>query len=168
MRTKLITILSAAAALLLPQVSSATPYNAEDDAWKMTPYHPGYSFRPVRSNTATAGQIVWFEVQVSKGVDYVFVAGRDSDIQDLDLVVYDEVGNLLSDDRRDFSRAAVRFRPNYTGTANVYMIVKRAKYMGSWAVIAGVRGEEGRAPYNKPTNNPVDPNGSTTPPREPK
>jgi hypothetical protein len=159
MKNKL-TTLFAAAALLIPTVANATPYNAEDDAWQMTPYHPGYSFRPIRSGNATAGQVILFEVQVSKGVDYVFLAGRDSDIADLDLVVYDEVGTLLSDDRRTLSRAAVRFRPNYTGIANVYVVVKRAKYLGSYAVIAGVRGEEGRpSPFKQPVE-PANPNGT--------
>jgi hypothetical protein len=160
MKTKLATLfIAAVAALSSVQVASATPYNAEDDAWQMTPYHPGYSFRPIRSGNATVGQVILFEVQVSKGVDYVFLAGRDSDIQDLDIVVYDEVGTLLSDDRRTYSRAAVRFRPNYTGIANVYVIIKRAKYLGSYAVIAGVRGEEGRpSPFKQPTE-PANPNG---------
>lgn len=162
MKTKIaLALIATVAAFAMPNVATATPYNAEDDAWQMTPYHPGYNFRPIRSGNATAGQVILFEVQVSKGVDYVFLAGRDSDIQDLDIVVYDEVGTLLSDDRRTYSRAAVRFRTNYTGIANVYVVVKRAKYLGSYAVIAGVRGEEGRpSPFKQPTE-PANPNGTS-------
>ena len=35
-----------------------------------------------------------------KGLDYVFLAGIDLAVQDIDIYVYDEVGSLILDDRR--------------------------------------------------------------------
>jgi hypothetical protein len=131
-----------------------------DYAWQMTPYHPGYYFRPVGAGKASRGDVILFEVQVKKGIDYVILAGRDPDIQDLDLLAYDEKGVLLADDRRPLSHAAIRFRPNYTGTASIFVVIKRAKYEGEYQVIQGIRGEEGRSsPFKEPVE-PSDPNGS--------
>jgi hypothetical protein len=81
-------------------------------------------------------------IPVTKGLDYVILVGRDAFAADVDLYVYDEVGQLILDDRRATSRAGVKFRSSYSGT--VEAVVHLAKVHGyglaAYAILVGRRG----------------------------
>lgn len=122
---------------------SADPAKAEDDCYNMSVRwtQRGYAMSPTNyTGLGGSGYTVRFIVPVTRGIDYVFLAGVDEAVQDLDIYVYDEVGNLILDDRRADRRAGVRYRSSYTGTTNVYVHVARASGLASFAVMVGRRG----------------------------
>jgi hypothetical protein len=84
--------------------------------------------------------MIRFIVPVSKGLDYVFLAGIDQAVQDIDIYVYDEVGSLILDDRRPARRAGVKFRSAYNGTVQVYLHLRSAAGLGAYSVLVGRRG----------------------------
>ena len=87
-----------------------------------------------------SGQAIRFLIPVNRGVDYVFLAGTDSFALDADIYVYDEVGQLILDDRRGSKLAGVQFRSSYNGTAVVYLHMARANGLASYCVLVGRRG----------------------------
>jgi len=132
------------------------PSKATDDAYSMGVYYSarGFSVLPSIDGVDGTGSKISFLIPVTKGIDYVFLAGRDTYMRDLDIYVYDESNALLIKDRRSTSRAGVRFRSSYTGTVRVILHVARANGLGAWSVIVGRRGG-GTAPNEV---RPVDPN----------
>ena len=76
---------------------------AEDVAYRMATTYvaKGFSMAPTdNSGVLGGGQAIRFLIPVTKGLDYVFLAGADQSANDVDVYVYDEVGNLILDDRR--------------------------------------------------------------------
>ena len=136
-----------AAALLgfvLP-CAHADPAKAEDDAYRMAVTYAARGFLMAPTNNSGvggSGYTVRFLVPVSKGVDYVFLCGMDLMVERSGIYVYDEVGNLILDDRRGGRRSGVQFRSSYNGTVQVYLNIARANGMGAYAVLVGRRGEE--------------------------
>lgn len=141
MKKTLITILACAAALVT-SAQAQDPTKSTDDAYSMGVYYSqrGFSMLPSIDGVDGTGSKISFLVPVSKGIDYVFLAGRDRYIRDLDIYVYDESNGLILKDRRSSSRAGVRFRSSYTGTVKVILHVARANGLGAWSVIIGRRG----------------------------
>lgn len=141
MKKKIIAVL-----LGLLAVSSSAfaqdPSKATDDAYSMGVYYAARYFKmlPSIDGVDGSGAKISFLVPVTKGIDYVFLAGRDRYMRDLDIYVYDESNALLLKDRRSTSRAGVRFRSSYTGTVKVILHVARANGLGAWSVIIGRRG----------------------------
>jgi hypothetical protein len=66
--------------------------------------------------------------------------GTDELARDVDIYVYDEVGQLILDDRRSSKIAGVQFRSSYNGTAVVYLHMARANGLASYTVLVGRRG----------------------------
>lgn len=136
---------AAAAAALLFSVTSAfaDPAAAEEDAYGMSVYYTqrGFAMAPTNTNgVGASGTMVRFIVPVSKGLDYVFLAGIDVAVRDIDIYVYDEVGSLILDDRRPTRRAGVKFRSAYNGTVQVYLHLRSANGLGAYSVLVGRRG----------------------------
>lgn len=150
------------------QTAKADPAQAEDDAYRMAVVYTarGFAMSPTNHNgVGGSGYTVRFLIPVSRGLDYVFLVGRDRFALDIDVYVYDEVGNLILDDRRPpargGSRAGVQFRSSYNGTVQVYVHLARAEGMGSYAVLVGRRGvgdsKAGPAAINEPVPNVSEP-----------
>ena len=138
---KLLTLSS----LLLLSAGSlrADPAQAEDVAYRMAKDYIAKSFQMAPTdNTGIlgSGQAIRFLIPVNRGVDYVFLAGTDSFALDADIYVYDEVGQLILDDRRGSKLAGVQFRSSYNGTAVVYLHMARANGLASYCVLVGRRG----------------------------
>ena len=136
----------------------ADPREAEDIAYRMATSYvaKGFSMAPTdNSGVLGAGQAIRFLIPVTKGLDYVFLAGGDAAALDIDVYVYDEVGNLILDDRRPSRYAGVQFRASYNGTAIVYLNMAKADGLGSYYVLVGRRGvaKEDGAPL-EPTETP--------------
>jgi len=131
-------------AFLLPAGRAfADPAAAEDDAYTMSVKYTqkGYAMAPTNtSGVGASGTLIRFIVPVSKGLDYVFLAGIDDYVRDCDIYVYDEVGNLILDDRRPARRAGVQFRSAYNGTVQVYLHLRVTNGMGAYSVLVGRRG----------------------------
>src|SRR6478672_5627915 len=132
-------------ALLLASTSvlKADPREAEDVAYRMATSYvaKGFSMAPTdNSGVLGGGQALRFLIPVTKGLDYVFLCGADQSALDVDVYVYDEVGNLILDDRRSTKLAGVQFRAAYNGTALVYLHMARADGLASYYVLVGRRG----------------------------
>lgn len=135
----------------------ADPSAAEEDAYSMSVYYTqrGYAMAPTNTNgVGASGTMIRFIVPVSKGLDYVFLAGIDNAVKDIDIYVYDEVGSLILDDRRPARRAGVKFRSAYNGTVQVYLHLRAADGLGAYSVLVGRRGSV-RESYT-----PTNPDGS--------
>ena len=150
---------SAAAAALICSISTALadPSSAEEDAYGMSVHYTqrGFAMAPTNTNgVGASGTMIRFIVPVSKGLDYVFLAGIDLAVQDIDIYVYDEVGGLILDDRRPARRAGVKFRSAYNGTVQVYLHLRSAQGLGAYSVLVGRRGAV-RESYT-----PTNPDGS--------
>lgn len=121
----------------------ADPALAEDDAYKMAMKYTqqGYAMAPTNTNgVGSSGTLIRFIVPVSKGLDYIFLAGIDDFVKDIDIYVYDEVGNLIKEDRRPTRRAGIGFRSPYNGTVQVYLHLRQTSGMGAYSVLVGRRG----------------------------
>ena len=131
----------------------ADPAGAEDNAYRLAVkfVQRGFAMAPTNnSGIGGSGFTVRFLVPVSKGVDYIFLCGMDAMVQRSGIYVYDEVGNLILDDRRGGKNSGVQFRSSYNGTVQVYVNISRADGLGAYAVLVGRRGEERREPENNP------------------
>ena len=136
--------------------AQADPAGAEDNAYRLAVkfVQRGFAMAPTNnSGLGGTGYTVRFLVPVSKGVDYIFLCGMDAMVQRSGLYVYDEVGNLILDDRRGGKNSGVQFRSSYNGTVQVYVNIARANGLGAYAVLVGRRGEERHAEATE-TNNP--------------
>ncbi len=123
----------------------ADPAGAEDNAYRLAVkfVQRGFAMAPTNnSGVGGTGYTVRFLVPVSKGVDYIFLCGMDSMVQRSGIYVYDEVGNLILDDRRGGKNSGVQFRSSYNGTVQVYVNIARANGLGAYSVLVGRRGEE--------------------------
>jgi hypothetical protein len=132
-------------ALMLASTTAlkADPREAEDVAYRMATSYvaKGFSMAPTdHSGVLGGGQAIRFLIPVTKGLDYVFLSGADQSALDVDVYVYDEVGNLILDDRRSTKLAGVQFRAAYNGTALVYLHMARADGLASYYVLVGRRG----------------------------
>lgn len=148
---------AAAALTCLVGTAFADPSAAEEDAYSMSVYYTqrGYAMAPTNTNgVGASGTMIRFIVPVSKGLDYVFLAGIDKAVRDIDIYVYDEVGSLILDDRRPARRAGVKFRSAYNGTVQVYLHLRSAEGLGAYSVLVGRRGSV-RESYT-----PTNPDGS--------
>lgn len=136
--TKFIALILAASSLS----AYADPVKAEDDAYAMAIKQTalGYQFLPSKSGLAGGGSTVRLLIPVTKGIDYVFLVGKDALAQDIDMYVYDETQGLILDDRRSDPRAGTKFRASYSGTVEIYIHMARANGLASWALIVGSRG----------------------------
>ena len=143
-------LLLASALAMAPHSLRADPASADDDCYKMAVHYTqtGYAMTPTNyTSTGGSGLTVKYNIPVSRGLDYVFLVGRDSYVRDIDLYVYSEVGNLIIKDTRPDSRAGVKFRADYNGTVIVYVHLARATGLASFSVMVGRRGAE-KGPVN--------------------
>lgn len=140
------------------------PVVAQDDAYSMGVYYAarGFNLLPAIDGVDGRGAKIEFLIPVTAGVDYIFLAGRDRFVQDLDIYVYDEAYALIKADRRSDSRAGVRFRAAYTGSAKVILHVARANGLGAWSVIIGRRGGGDRVNPMAP-DDPLQPKAGSVP-----
>jgi hypothetical protein len=133
----------------------ADPHEAEEIAYRMAASYvaKGFSMTPTdHSGVLSNGQAERFLIPVTKGLDYVFLAGGDQAALDIDVYVYDEVGNLILDDRRPSRYAGVQFRSSYNGSVVLYLHMAKSEGLGAYCVLVGRRGatkEDGPAPDTK-------------------
>ena len=152
MKNKLLRLLLAVG-LIIPNIATSDPATAEDDCYKMAVYYRdrGYAMTPTNyAGLGGTGNTVKYNIPVSKGLDYVFLVGRDGNARDIDIYVYDEVGNLILNDVRADSRAGVKFRSAYNGTVFAYVHLARASGLAAYAVMVGRRGNDKGEPAPGP------------------
>lgn len=146
------TLFSCFSVLLFASSTYADPAKAEDECYDMAVHYTtrGFAMSPTNtSGVGTAGYVVKVMIEVTKGLDYVILVGGDKFARDLDLYVYDEVGQLILDDRRDPQKsgvsgrfAGVKFRAEYTGSVEAFVHIARAQGLASYAILVGRRGLE--------------------------
>jgi hypothetical protein len=144
MKNKLLRLILAVG-IVVPNIAVSDPATAEDDCYKMAVYYRdrGYAMTPTNyTGLGGSGHTVKYSIPVSKGLDYVFLVGRDGNARDIDIYVYDEVGNLILKDVRADSRAGIKFRSAYNGTAFAYVHMARASGLAAYAVMVGRRGND--------------------------
>jgi hypothetical protein len=136
--------------LLLAHPSYGDPAKAEDECYNMAVQYTarGFAMSPTNvSGVGPAGYVVKVMIEVTKGLDYLILIGGDKFAKDIDLYVYDEVGQLILDDRRGSGRrggqfAGVKFRADYTGSVEAFVHIAAAQGLASYAVLVGRRGME--------------------------
>ena len=143
---------SFSALLLVTHPTFADPAKAEDECYNMAVRYTqrGFAMSPTNvSGVGPAGYVVKVMIEVTKGLDYLILVGGDKFAKDIDLYVYDEVGQLILDDRRDPRRggangqfAGVKFRAEYTGSVEAFVHIAAAQGLASYAVLVGRRGME--------------------------
>lgn len=149
MKSKILVPIIAAGLFVFGSRGHADPAQAEDDSYKMAIHYIQKSFAMSPTNSSglgTAGYTVRLLIPVSKGLDYVILVGGDRAARSLELYVYDEVGSLILDDRRDDRHAGVQFRSSYSGTVEAYVHIARANGMAAYSVLVGRRGVERETP----------------------
>ena len=80
------------------QSMKADPAEAEDTAYRMARkfVEKGFAMAPTdHSGVAGSGSAIEFLIPVNKGLDYVFLVGTDKAAREVDLYVYDDVGQLI-------------------------------------------------------------------------
>jgi|GEM_PF-1304601 len=132
-------------AILLASPAKADPMEAADKAYEMAAkYHDlMYYFAPVQEGYAGHGVTIEFEVPVSRGLDYVFIAAGDKFCKDINIYVESEgTRNTIKKDVRpvDNGLAGVGWRSDYNGVVNVVVHFARATDRCGWTVLAGRRG----------------------------
>lgn len=145
MKNKYLLMLIGAVGIIAPNVAVSDPATAEDDCYKMAVYYRdrGYAMTPTNyGGLGGSGHTVKYTIPVSKGLDYVFLVGRDGNARDIDIYVYDEVGNLILKDVRADSRAGVKFRSAYNGSVYAYVHLARASGLAAYSVMVGRRGND--------------------------
>jgi hypothetical protein len=135
--------------LLLAHSTYADPAKAEDECYNMAVNYTarGFAMSPTNvSGVGQAGYVVKVMIEVTKGLDYLVLVGGDKFAKDIDLYVYDEVGQLILDDRRGPRKggqfAGVKFRAEYTGSVEAFVHIAAAQGLASYAVLVGRRGME--------------------------
>lgn len=143
------TILSFASVIiasgLLSTPAKADPMEAADKAYEMAAkYHDlMYYFAPVQEGYAGHGVTIEFEVNVNRGLDYVFIAAGDKACKDVNIYVEAEgTRNTIKKDTRpvDNGLAGVGWRSDYNGVVNVGVHFAKATDRCGWTVLAGRRG----------------------------
>jgi hypothetical protein len=128
---------------LIPNFLYADPASAEVDGFRIGRSMEGslYSLQLLDSGFSMSGTLITVKFNVTSGVRYCLVAGRDAGISDIDMYVYNsEQGVLLAEDRDAAqSRAAVKWRSQYTGEATALVHIKRTSSIkpGSYSVLLG-------------------------------
>jgi len=149
--TKQSVIACLAALVAATSVSQASPAAAEDDAYEMAvrQSQAGFTIFPGSSGSLQANEKTRLLMPVTAGVTYAFLVGVDERVADIELYVLDEFGNEIVVDERRQRRAGAMFRANYTGTAEVYIVMRSARRnratgkefgIASWALLVGTRG----------------------------
>jgi len=135
--------------LLFTHLTYGDPAKAEDECYNMAVNYTarGFAMSPTNvSGVGPAGYVVKVMIEVTKGLDYLILVGGDKFAKDLDLYVYDEVGQLILDDRRGPRAkgqfAGVKFRAEYSGTVEAFVHIAAAQGLASYAVLVGRRGME--------------------------
>ena len=102
----------------------------------------GYSVFPAVNGVDVTGAMKEFVVSVHKGTEYAILVGHNKDVMDVDVFVFDEGGQLIAFDRRNLSRAGVKFRASFTGNVRVRIRVAQANCFGAWSCICLSRNSE--------------------------
>lgn len=84
-----------------------------------------------------------FSIPLSKGVNYLFVAGGDNDAQDLDLDILDGAGNKLAGENRVAPETMVTFAPPADGFYVMRLTLQRSRKNFPCVCVACVLKEDG-------------------------
>lgn len=137
------TILSVGALLCFSGSLCAGSGEADESARAMAAAHAakGFSIMPTgHAGVLREGEAVRFLLPVTKGLDYVLLAGVDAAGLDADLYVNDEAGTLIAEDRRKLNVAGLQFRATYSGSVQVCLHMARAEGGAGYCVLVGRRG----------------------------
>ena len=144
-KTILKAVIAAAFAVISSQSVKADTAAASDRAFEMAAKYSGMGFymTPAKEGYGGFGVTLEFEVPVSRGLDYVFIAAGDRNCQALSVYIESEgTGNtIVKDNRRVLNGlAGVRWRSDYNGTVNVVVHFARVSDRCGWSALVGRRG----------------------------
>jgi hypothetical protein len=119
--------------------------NAADKAYQMGMKYSamGYYLTPTHEGFGGFGITYEFDLPVSRGLDYVFIAAGDYNCEALEIwIEAEQTGNTLAKDTRLIRNglAGVRWRSDYNGTVNVVVHFARVLGRCGWCGIVGRRG----------------------------
>ncbi len=76
-----------------------------------------------------------FNLYLSSSEDYVFIGAGDDDVEDLDIYVYDEDGDVVAKDIEDDEYPLVNFSPSYSGVYTIKLKLVSCDANGSFCVM---------------------------------
>ena len=115
--------------VLSTRTARATHDEAVDCAQQMinTANRHGYRLRNSDSNRLEQGDVMSYDVTLSRDDDYVVLACGDSRAVDVDIYLYDEDGNLIDRDQSADNRPVVSVTPRWTGPFRVRVKMYEAR-----------------------------------------
>ena len=138
-------VIAIAFVMTFSQSVKADTAAASDRAFEMASKYSamGFYMTPSKEGYGGFGVTLEFEVPVSRGLDYVFIAAGDRNCQALSVYIESEgTGNtIVKDNRRVMNGlAGVRWRSDYNGTVNVVVHFARVSDRCGWSALVGRRG----------------------------
>lgn len=145
MKRSLFYVVTSVIALIAPHLAKAQDAGqAEDRAYQMAAKYSAmaYYITPSKEGHAGYGTTLEFTVNVSEGLDYIFIIAGDRYCNDVNMWIESEVGTTLVKDTRkmDNGLAGVRWRSDYNGSATVIVHFVSVSSLCDWAALMGRRG----------------------------
>lgn len=94
------------------------------------------------------GNSARFTTYLKSGTTYVFFAGGDEDVTDLDLKLYGSSGNLLEADKKSNAKAAIVYEPSQSGDYTIELIYYSGTATTSFACMAIMEEYGNRVPIS--------------------
>lgn len=119
----------------------ASPAQAEQIARRMAMRlaAEGYAVTPISFDILGSGQTANHYLRVEAGVDYAITVGGDADALNIDLMIFDEYGQVVIEDKRLSALAGATFRSTYSGQVKVIVIMRQARTLGSYCLLQSSR-----------------------------
>lgn len=100
----------------------------------------GYAIRELQMGALNTGESYYFTTQLSAGIDYVFYAAGDEDLQGIEIRIFDENWQLVTADNRQFRQAEALFQVFWSGSYHVQVTITDAGSEGAgWFLLTGYR-----------------------------
>jgi len=100
----------------------------------------GYAIRELQMGALHTGESYYFTTQLSAGIDYVFYAAGDKDLNGIELRIFDENWQLVTADNRQLRQAEALFQVFWSGSYHVQVTITDAGENGAgWFLLTGYR-----------------------------
>ncbi len=161
MRKCLVYMLACLSVLVVSRTAQADTAEAADKAYAMAAKYAAMSYYITPSKEGHAGYATTldFTVNVSEGLDYIFIIAGDRYCEDVNMWIESEEGNDIVKDTRkmDNGLAGVRWRSDYSGTVEVIVHFARVSSLCHWSALMGRRGTPTAAVPNDQVTTPTSP-----------
>jgi hypothetical protein len=121
-------------AIALPTLAGEADARACMDTMLANASAEGYRLRMNDADLLHKGEELSYATVLTKGSEYIVFACADGAIQDLDIYLYDDTGNLVDRDRMSDAQPIVTVTPAWTGTYLVLVKAYRSEAPGNFSL----------------------------------